>query len=81
MRFNELRRNVPGITQRMLTSQLRELERDGIVARHYYPEVPARVEYELTQLGLSILPIFVNLTKWWETHHTHVESARLKYGK
>lgn len=81
MRFNELRRNVPGITQRMLTLQLRELERDGIVNRHHYPEIPARVEYELTKLGQSILPIFVDLTSWWLNHRTTISRARNKYGK
>ena len=79
MRFNELRRNVPGITQRMLTRQLRELERDGLVARHQYAEVPARVEYELTELGRSILPVFVRLTEWWQKRGSNVERARRKY--
>ena len=79
MRFNELRRNVPGITQRMLTRQLRELERDGLVARHQYAEVPVRVEYELTKLGKSILPVFVQLTKWWKTRGVSVKKARSKY--
>lgn len=79
MRFNELRRNVPGITQRMLTRQLRELERDGIVSRHHYAEVPARVEYELTKLGLSILPAFVGLTGWWNANRSKVIRARSKF--
>ncbi len=79
MRFNELRRNVPGISQRMLTRQLRELEHDGIVARHYYAEVPARVEYELTKLGHSILPVFVSLTDWWHAHRSKVIRARRQF--
>ena len=81
MRFNQLRRNVPGITQRMLTLQLRDLERDGIIARHHYPEIPPRVEYELTKLGQSILPIFSNLTNWWLGNRSAVTRARNKYGK
>ena len=81
MRFNELRRNVPGITQRMLTLQLRELERDGIVSRTHYPEIPPRVEYDLTGLGRSILPIFLNLTDWWIINRKSVSRARKKYTK
>jgi len=79
MRFNELRRNVPGITQRMLTRQLRELEKDGLVARHQYSEVPVRVEYELTKLGQSILPVFVELTEWWNKKRRNVQRARREY--
>jgi DNA-binding HxlR family transcriptional regulator len=79
MRFNELRRSVPGITQRMLTHQLRELERDGIVARYHYAEIPARVEYELTRLGHSILPVFVELTDWWKQNRNKVLLAREGY--
>ena len=63
----------------MLTRQLRELERDGIVVRHCYVEVPARVEYELTSLGRSILPIFVNLTDWWKTNRRKVSGARSQF--
>ena len=76
IRFNELHRSVPGVTQRMLTRQLRELERDGLVARFQYNQVPVRVEYELTELGRSILPVFTGLTDWWADHGTAVERAR-----
>ena len=79
MRFNRLKRTVPGITQRMLTRQLRELEADGLVARHHYPEIPARVEYELTALGQSILPIFTDLTDWWGQHEAAITRARQRY--
>ncbi len=79
MRFNELRRAVPGVTQRMLTRQLRELEKDGIVARHHYAEIPARVEYELTALGHSILPVFVELTEWWGRNQARVSYARERF--
>ncbi len=79
MRFNELKRNVPGITQRMLTRQLRELEENGILDRHHYPEIPPRVEYELTVLGQSVLPFFVILTKWWGENRAAILSARSRY--
>ena len=63
-RFNELRREMPRITHRMLTLQLRELERDSIVKRTVYAEVPPKVEYELTEFGISIKPIIVALFDW-----------------
>ncbi len=63
-RFNELKRLMPNITHRMLTLQLRELENDGIVKRTIYAEVPPRVEYELTELGMSIKPIISSLYAW-----------------
>lgn len=63
-RFNELRRLLPKITQRMLTRQLRELENDGIVVRTSYPEVPPRVEYSLSELGKSMEPIIRMLEQW-----------------
>ncbi len=65
-RFNELRREMPKITHRMLTLQLRELESDGIVKRTVYAEVPPRVEYELTEFGMSIRPIIESLYNWGE---------------
>ncbi|MPY56115.1 helix-turn-helix transcriptional regulator [Streptomyces spongiae] len=63
-RFGELRRALPGITQRMLTRQLRELEADGLVARTVYREVPPRVEYALTEVGHSLDSITEELDKW-----------------
>ena len=63
-RFNELRRLIPGVTQRMLTAQLRELENDGIVARKIFPQVPPKVEYSLTALGKTLTPILITLKKW-----------------
>ncbi|WP_275297749.1 helix-turn-helix domain-containing protein [Clostridium sp. YIM B02551] len=63
-RFNELRREMPRITHRMLTLQLRELEHDNIVKRTVYAEVPPKVEYELTEFGMSIKPIIVALFDW-----------------
>jgi DNA-binding HxlR family transcriptional regulator len=63
-RFNELRRLMPGVTQRMLTLQLRELERDGVIRRTVYPEVPPRVEYDLTEYGLGLEPILDMMSDW-----------------
>ncbi|MGW0790547.1 winged helix-turn-helix transcriptional regulator [Streptomyces sp. NPDC002911] len=63
-RFGELRRALPGVTQRMLTRQLRELEADGLVTRTVYPEVPPRVEYALTEVGRSLDSITDELDKW-----------------
>lgn len=63
-RFNELQRQMSAITHRTLTLQLRELERDGIVKRTVYAEVPPRVEYELTDLGLSMKPIIQSIYDW-----------------
>lgn len=63
-RFGELRRSVKGITQSMLTSQLRELEDDGIINRKIYAEIPPRVEYTLTEFGLTLSPIMQSMADW-----------------
>lgn len=72
-RFNELQRLLVGIAPRTLTKQLRELESDGIISRTAYPEIPPRVEYELTDLGRSIQPVLNAMGKWGEDY-THRES-------
>lgn len=64
LRFGELRRLFSRVTQKMLTQQLRELERDGLVHRKVYPVVPPKVEYSLTQVGQSLLPALVALNEW-----------------
>ena len=64
MRFSELRRTVPGATPKMLTQQLRELERDGLIVRHVYPVVPPKVEYRLTERGQSLRPILQAIFTW-----------------
>ncbi|GBQ08259.1 MarR family transcriptional regulator [Acetobacter cerevisiae DSM 14362] len=64
LRFNEIRKRLPNITQRMLTTQLRELEHDGFVLRTVYPEVPPKVEYSLTERGRTLEPVIVALKKW-----------------
>jgi DNA-binding HxlR family transcriptional regulator len=67
-RFMELTRLMPNTTQRMLTLQLRELEADGIVTRHVYPQVPPKVEYELTPFGETLAPILISLREWGESY-------------
>ena len=64
MRFGELRRSMPDVTQRMLTKQLRELEADKVIHREVYREVPPKVEYSLTPLGDSLIPIFMQMRTW-----------------
>jgi len=66
-RFNELRRLMPGLTQRMLTNQLRELERDGLITRKVYAEVPPKVEYSMTGFGKTLEPVLLRLKQWAET--------------
>jgi DNA-binding HxlR family transcriptional regulator len=67
-RFNELQRLVQGCTQRMLTLQLRELERDGVVNRTVYPQVPPKVEYSLTEFGHSLEPILLLMREWGDRY-------------
>lgn len=67
-RFNELQRLLSGITQRMLTLQLRELEADGIVHREVYPQVPPKVEYSLTDFGRTLLPVIEAMYRWGEAY-------------
>jgi len=67
-RFGELRKAIPGITQHMLTVQLRELEADGLVSRTVFAEVPPRVEYEITGKALGLGPTMAELTTWWEQY-------------
>ena len=64
LRFSELRRALPGVTQKMLTQQLRELERAGVVRRTVYPQVPPKVEYSLTERGASLKPVVDAMCKW-----------------
>ena len=79
VRFNELRSQVDGISQRMLTVTLRGLERDGIVARTVYPEVPPRVEYALTPLGATLRQLVRALVAWSGDHLAEVDAARAAY--
>ena len=79
LRFSELRRRVAGIRQRMLTVTLRTLERDGLVTRTMYPEMPPRVEYALTPLGATLRGIVGDLIVWSEAHLPAIDAARARY--
>jgi DNA-binding HxlR family transcriptional regulator len=76
LRFGELRTTVAGISGKVLADTLRELERDGIVTRHAYPEIPPRVEYELTLLGHTLSEPLGALGRWAEDHFDQVQQAR-----
>ncbi|AXG78367.1 winged helix-turn-helix transcriptional regulator [Streptomyces paludis] len=79
LRFTELRREIDGISQRMLTVTLRQLERDGLVRRTVHPVVPPRVDYELTSLGRTLHTTIRALVTWTEEHQTEVAAARAAY--
>jgi DNA-binding HxlR family transcriptional regulator len=70
-RFSELKRGVPGITQKMLTNQLRELEKEDIITRKVYAQVPPKVEYSITEYGKSLEPILVAMHDWGTAHNLH----------
>jgi len=70
-RFSDLKRSVPGITQKMLTKQLRELEEEDIITRNVYPQVPPKVEYSISEYGKSLEPILVAMHEWGTAHKLH----------
>lgn len=74
-RFGELHRSIHGITQKMLTQQLREMENDGILNRKVYPEIPPKVEYSLTALGKSLKPV-LDAMHGWGTKHQEIQSPK-----
>ena len=76
MRYGELKKDIEGISERMLVAQLRELEVDGIVERIVYAEVPPRVEYRLTQLGNSLTPVLSAMSKWGDMHRLQKPAAK-----
>ncbi|GAA5187203.1 helix-turn-helix domain-containing protein [Rugosimonospora acidiphila] len=78
-RFVELERSISSITPKVLTQRLRQLERDGLVVRTYHPEVPPRVEYEISDLGRSLAPLFASLSQWATTNLDRVDQARRDY--
>jgi DNA-binding HxlR family transcriptional regulator len=78
-RFTELRREIDGISQRMLTLTLRQLERDGLVRRTVHPVVPPRVDYELTPLGGTLLDTIQSLVAWTSDHLDEIVAARAAY--
>jgi len=79
LRFSELKRQIDGISQRMLTLTLRHLERDGLITRTVHPIVPPRVDYELTALGRSLLIAVQPLVSWTREHRSTVARARADY--
>ncbi|WP_029074195.1 winged helix-turn-helix transcriptional regulator [Kaistia adipata] len=79
MRFNALKRAVDGISQRMLTVTLRNLERDGLVQRTVFPTTPPQVEYRLTELGHSLAEPMAVLTRWASSHHDAIRASRRSY--
>ncbi|MFS0560598.1 helix-turn-helix domain-containing protein [Terribacillus sp. 179-K 1B1 HS] len=75
-RFNELKRSLPGITQKMLTNQLRELEEEDIIERKVYAQVPPKVEYSITDYGRSLEPILHAMHEWGAKHTIHKQSKK-----
>jgi DNA-binding HxlR family transcriptional regulator len=78
-RFGELAGRIPAITPKVLTQRLRQLERDGLVVRTYHAEVPPRVEYEISDLGASLEPVFSHLSEWGDENMPKVEQARRRH--
>ena len=80
-RYSELSRTIAGVSQKMLTQTLRLLERDGLVTRTITASVPVRVDYQLTSLGRTLLPVVRAIKDWSETHIAEVQAARAAYGQ
>jgi DNA-binding HxlR family transcriptional regulator len=78
-RFNQLRRDIPDISQKMLTQTLRDLQRDGMVSREVFPTKPPSVEYSLTPLGQSIIVPFGHLIAWANANHPDINQARAQF--
>lgn len=76
LRFSELKRLMPGITQKMLTKQLRELEDEDIIKRVVYPQVPPKVEYSISEYGKSLEPILNMMHEWGTAHSIHIQQLR-----
>jgi DNA-binding HxlR family transcriptional regulator len=79
LRFTELQRHIPGISQRMLTLTLRQLERDGLITRTVHAEVPPRVEYELTELGGTLIQMAIAISDWAIANQPRIEASRSAY--
>ena len=78
-RFNSLKSRIVGISQRMLTQTLRDLEREGYVTRTVYPEVPVKVEYDLTDMGRDLVKPLYQLVSWAESRHAEIKHSRKAY--
>lgn len=79
LRFSGLKKMIPDVSSRMLSSTLRTLEADGLVSRKVYPEVPPKVEYSLTETGLSLVPFIVQLTEWAQKHMKSIVKHREEF--
>ena len=79
IRFKELQRNIPHISQKMLTATLKALEADGLISREVFPEVPPRVEYALTEKGKSLLPLIDNLLTWASNNMEDIIASRERF--
>jgi len=79
VRFNDLRRRIAGISQKMLSQTLKSLERDGLVVRTAFPTVPVTVEYALTPLAAGLIGLMAQITEWAETHIGQIAAARARY--
>ena len=80
-RHSELAKCLPGITQKVLTETLREMERTGIVERSVYPVVPPKVEYRLTEIGLELLKLSQEFASWFDAHHENIHKAKRIYDR
>ncbi|MEK6398298.1 MAG: helix-turn-helix domain-containing protein [Terriglobus sp.] len=81
MRFTEVAAQLEGVSQKMLTKTLRQMESDGLVVRTVFPVIPPRVEYELTPLGSSLSAAFCGVWQWAEKYHLEIESARKRFAE
>lgn len=79
IRFNELCRAIPDVSSRVLSGTLRTLEADGLISRKSYPVVPPKVEYRLTEIGLSLIPHIIQLTEWAQTNMKKIVSHRKQF--
>jgi DNA-binding HxlR family transcriptional regulator len=79
LRYSELGRAIAGVSHKMLTQTLRTLEREGLLTRTITPSVPVRVDYQLTPLGESLLPVVTAIKRWSEEHAEEVQAARARY--
>lgn len=75
LRFGQIKKSIEGISQKVLTQNLRELENNGIVKRHVYAEVPPKVEYSLTKIGTTLIPVMDMLAKWGEQYKSLIDSS------
>lgn len=80
IRFNELCREIPDVSSRVLSGTLRTLEADGLISRKVYPTVPPKVEYRLTDIGLSLIPHIIQITEWAQKNMKRIMSNREKFG-